>query len=113
GALRLRWLLKEAPAAGRDALIAFFNDVAAQKNTARAELKTWLSKRDVTSLSPAAQSIAKDALKDLDTTLIEIPDASLARDFEYLVNAMRDDLMTPPATVLASMHAARIPLLHG
>ena len=111
-ALRLRWLLKEAPAADRDALTTFFNDVAAQKNTLRAELKTWLSKRDVTSLSPAAQSIAKDALKDLDTTLIEIPDSSLARDFEYLVNALRDDLMTPPATALAAMDAARKQLLH-
>ncbi|MCU1229008.1 MAG: Zn-dependent peptidase (Insulinase) family [Acidobacteria bacterium] len=111
-ALRLRWLLKEAPAADRDALTAFFNDVAAQKNTPRAELKTWLAKRDVTSLSPAAQAIAKDALKDLDLTLIEIPDSSLPRDFEYLANAMRDDLLTPPADVLASLDAARKQLLH-
>jgi Zn-dependent M16 (insulinase) family peptidase len=111
-ALRLRWMLKEAPAADRDALVAFFNDVAAQKNTARAELKTWLAKRDVSSLSPAAQAIAKDALKDLDLTLIELPDASLAADFTYLVNAMRDDLLMPPADVLASLDAARRQLLH-
>lgn len=110
-ALRLRWALKEAPAADRAALTEFFNGLASSRNLPRAELKTLISTTNVSALSPAAQTIAKDALKDLDLTLIEIPDSSLAADWQYLVQAMRDDLMTPPADVLAALDGARRQML--
>jgi Zn-dependent M16 (insulinase) family peptidase len=108
-ALRLRWLLKEAPAADRDALNAWFDKLAQQSGT-RDERKTFLAK-PVEGLSPAATAIAQDALKDLDLTLNDLPDDSLAADWTYLANAMRADLMTPPADALAQLDALRERLL--
>ncbi|HEX8254480.1 MAG TPA: hypothetical protein VF846_15150 [Thermoanaerobaculia bacterium] len=109
-ALRLRWLLKEVPAAAdREALDAWFAKLAAQSGT-RDERKALLAK-PVEGLSPAATAIAAEALKDLDITLIEMPDSSLAADWTYLVQAMRADLMTPPATALEQLDALRRRLL--
>jgi Zn-dependent M16 (insulinase) family peptidase len=106
-ALRLRWLLKEAPAADRDALQKWFGDLAAKSGT-RDQLKELLGKPEtVSGLSEAGTAIAKDAVKDLDLTLLEVPDSSLAADWTYLVTAMRDDLMTPPAEALAGLDAVR------
>ena len=111
-ALRLRWLLKEAPAADRDALAQWFTNLAQQKGT-RAELKALLAKPEtVAGLSDAASAIAKDAAKDLDLTLIDIPDNSLAADWSYLVMALRDDLLTPPSQALAMLDTLRRNLLH-
>jgi hypothetical protein len=104
-ALRLRWLLKEAPEADRAALTAWFNALPAQSGT-RDALKALLAK-PVEGLSAAAAAIASDALKDLDLTLTEVPDDSLAADWKYLVTAMRDDLMTPPARALEQLDALR------
>jgi Zn-dependent M16 (insulinase) family peptidase len=111
-ALRLRWLLKEAPAADRDALTQWFTSLAQQKGT-RAELKAMLAKPEtVAGLSTSAQAIAKDAVTDLDLTLIEIPDSSLEADWSYLVTALRDDLLTPPSEALAALDGLRQSLLH-
>ena len=111
-ALRLRWMLKEAPAADGDALSQWFARLAAQTGN-RVELKAMLAKPEtVAGLSEAATAIAKDAVKDLDLTLIEIPDNSLATDWTYLVNALRDDLMTPPAKALSALDDLRKHLLN-
>ena len=111
-ALRLRWLLKEAPAADRETLSKWFTALAAQKGT-RAELKALLAKPEtIAGLSAGATAIAKDALTDLDLTLTEVPDSSLAADWAYLVTAMRDDLLVPPAETLAAMHELRRRLLN-
>jgi len=111
-ALRLRWLLKEAPAADRDALSQWFTNLAQQSGT-RADLKALLAKPETfAGLSDAAQKIAKDAAKDLDLTLGDIPDGSLAADWAYLVMALRDDLLTPPAEALAMLDGLRRNLLH-
>jgi Zn-dependent M16 (insulinase) family peptidase len=112
-ALRLRWLLKDAPAAAdREALDRWFAQLAEQKGT-RAELKAMMAKPEtVAGLSTEATAIAKEVLKDLDLTLIEIPDSTLAADWTYLVNAIRADLNTPPATTLASIDALRKRLLN-
>ncbi|HYH09621.1 MAG TPA: hypothetical protein VEK11_21410 [Thermoanaerobaculia bacterium] len=110
-ALRLRWLLKDAPAQPAE-LAAWFNSLANQKGT-REELKALMAKPEtVASLSLAGQAIAKDALKDLDLTLGEIPDSSLTHDWNYLVTSMRDDLMTPPSRALAKLTELRQLLLH-
>jgi Zn-dependent M16 (insulinase) family peptidase len=111
-ALRLRWLLKEAPAADRDALSRWFTAIAAQKGS-RAELRAALAKPEtLAGLSPAAQTIAKDALKDLELTLTDVPDNSFAADWSYLVRAMHDDLMTAPADALAALDATRRAVLY-
>jgi Zn-dependent M16 (insulinase) family peptidase len=108
-ALRLRWLLKEAPAADREALDAWFEKLAAQTGT-REELKA-LAAKPVEGLSPAATALASEVLKDLDLTLIDIPDNSLAADWKYLVHAIHADLMTPPATALEQLDGLRRRLL--
>lgn len=107
-ALRLRWLLMDVPAdADRAAVDAWFANLANQTGN-RDALKALLAKPEtIANLSPAATAIAKEALKDLDATLIEIPDDSLASDWKYLVNAMHDDLVVPPSQVLANFEALR------
>lgn len=111
-ALRLRWLLKEAPSEDRAPLTQWFTQLAARKGT-RAELKEVLAKPEtIAGLSTAATAIAKEAVKDLDLTLIEIPDSSLEGDWAYLAGAMRDDLLTPPAETLAGLHELRKRLLN-
>lgn len=111
-ALRLRWLLKEVSAEDRGPLTQWFTTIAAQKGT-RAELKDLLAKpQTVAGLSESATAIAKEAVKDLDLTLIEIPDSTLEADWSYLVGAMRDDLLVPPAETLAAIDALRKRLLN-
>ncbi|HEX2062502.1 MAG TPA: hypothetical protein VHK90_17310, partial [Thermoanaerobaculia bacterium] len=110
-ALRLRWLLKDPPA-DRAEMARWFNGLANQKGT-REELKALLAKPEtIASLSAPAQAIAKEALKDLDLTLIEIPDSSLESDWNYLVNALRDDLMIEPSRALAKLNELRQLVLH-
>jgi hypothetical protein len=112
-ALRVKWLLRDAPTgADAEALTAWIGMLAAQKGT-RAELKAMLAKPETDAgLSPAATAIEKDLLKDLDLTLLEIPDSSLAADWTYLVNALRADLFTPPANTLTALDALRKRLLN-
>lgn len=112
-ALRLRWLLKEASQADGEAVASLLGQLAERvKGKPRAEIKALLaSPAALENLSPSAQTIATDALKDLDLTLIEIPDSSLTADFAYLCAAMRDDLLTAPADTLTAMNALRASLL--
>ncbi|HEX7706122.1 MAG TPA: hypothetical protein VF701_06640 [Thermoanaerobaculia bacterium] len=111
-ALRLRWLLREAPAADREELAVWFTELA-ERTASRGELKALAaSPETVARLSESARRSATDVLKDLDLALIEIPDSSLAADWKYLVTAIRDDLFTPPAAALEQLHAVRTRLLH-
>ncbi len=103
-ALRLRWQLKEAPAADRDALSAWFATLAAKTGT-RAELKAFLADP-----ATATTPIAKEVVKDLDLTLGDIPDSSLAADWKYLVDTIRADLFMPPSEALAKLNAVRAKL---
>jgi Zn-dependent M16 (insulinase) family peptidase len=129
-ALRLRWMLKEAPDADRDAISNYLVSLAgAAKGASRADLKAFIaaaadgkgtvpaslqSFADAYKALPAgAKSIAADALHDLDLTLVEIPDASLAADWSEVVIDMRGDLLTPPATALARLDAVRRKILHA
>ncbi|HEX7151312.1 MAG TPA: hypothetical protein VF618_07470 [Thermoanaerobaculia bacterium] len=106
-ALRLKWLLREAPAADRDALAAFLTSLASKSGN-RADLKALLTNAEsLAALSATARPLATDLAKDLDLTLQEIPDSSLAADWSYVVTALRDDLLTPPATALAGLDAVR------
>ncbi|MGZ8831409.1 MAG: hypothetical protein ACXW2Q_13655, partial [Thermoanaerobaculia bacterium] len=105
-ALRLRWLLKDPAPGDADALSAFFTQLAdSGKTLNRADLKALLAKKQ-------EDPIAQDAVKDLDLALIDIPDSSLSADFIYLVNALRDDLMTPSSQALAQLDAVRKQILN-
>jgi Zn-dependent M16 (insulinase) family peptidase len=129
-ALRLRWMLKEAPPEDRAALTAFFTTLAdAAKGTTRDELKAFLVATTtgqgavpaslqpdalaLAALSASAKPIAIDALRDLQLTLPEIPDGSLAADWAQVVTDMRDDLAMAPADVLARLDGVRRSVLHA
>ncbi|HUP45833.1 MAG TPA: hypothetical protein VM779_10005, partial [Thermoanaerobaculia bacterium] len=104
-ALRLRWLLKEAPAPDREAVITWFDDLVTSINgKTREQIKQILG---APVSSPALSPIAAEVQRDLDLTLIEIPDDSLSTDLAYLIEALRDDLFTPPSVALAHLDALR------
>jgi Zn-dependent M16 (insulinase) family peptidase len=129
---RLRWMLKDAGSTEtREAISAFLTKLAgAGAEGNRAELKTLLAAMqgkaeaaqqlssglkvyadDFARLSEAAKSLALEAAKDLDQTLSDIPDASLAADWSYLSKEMLADLLIPPAKALADLNNLRRSLL--
>ncbi|HEX8688551.1 MAG TPA: hypothetical protein VF654_18700, partial [Pyrinomonadaceae bacterium] len=124
---RLRWLLKDA-GADRDAAAAFFDSLAAapRQSAEREHLKNLLlflqkgevkdryyndKKAEFSKLPDGAKALAAEAAKDLDQLLADIPDETLAADWEYLVREMRGDLLVPPAQALSEMDAVRRSLL--
>jgi len=124
---RLRWLLKDA-GADRDAAAAFLDSLAAapKQNAGRDPLKNLLQtfqkgelkdrhyndlKSAFSALTPGAKALAVEAAKDLDQLLSDIPDETLAADWQYLVGQMRRDLLVPPAQALAELAAVRQSLL--
>src|SRR5947209_12158110 len=66
---------------------------------------------DFAKMPEGARAIATEAAKDLDQLLGDIPDASLASDWDYLAREMRHDLLVPPAKALADLNAVRKGLL--
>ena len=124
---RLRWLLKDA-GADRDAASAFLDSLAAapKQNAEREHLKNLLStfqkgdlkdryyndqKRAFNELPAGAKALAVEAAKDLDQVLADIPDETLAADWEYVVRQIRRDLLVPPAQALAELNEVRQGLL--
>ncbi len=125
---RLRWMLKDpgATPAAISNFLASLSGAAAQRQ--RDELKSLLGalqgKKDVTApaglkryvdefagLSESDKALAVEAAKDLEQVMEDIPDGSLAADWEYLVRETRHDLLIPPAKALANLTAVRQSLL--
>ncbi len=130
-AQRLRWMLKDAGSAeNRRAIEAFLTRLSQIKGT-REDLKTLLAAmqssdnaqtekvsanlkstvEDFTKLPDAARSLAVEAAKDLEQNLNDIPDSSLAADWMYLCNEMRQDLAQTPEKTLANLDSVRKRLL--
>jgi Zn-dependent M16 (insulinase) family peptidase len=125
---RLRWLLKDAgEGAQREAVSNFLASLAGAKGS-REDLKALLAvlqgKKEALASSAlksravafeqlpgGAKPLALDAAKDLDQLLADIPDETLAADWDYLVKEMRRDLLVPPAQALAELNAVRQGLL--
>ncbi|HVF87931.1 MAG TPA: hypothetical protein VM866_10085 [Pyrinomonadaceae bacterium] len=121
---RLRWMLKDAgQGEKREAISDFLAKLATARGT-RAELKSLVGvmqgQKDAPTpaglkeyaenfarLPEAAKSLAVEAAKDLDQILADIPDASLAADWEYVVGQIRHDLLVPPEKALADLSALR------
>ena len=116
---RLRWLLKDA---GADAAVisSFLDKLAvAGQNAKREDLKALLAAiqgkgastspvlSDFSTLSVSARSLATDAAKDLDQLLNDIPDSSLAADWNYLARQLKHDLLVSPEQTLASLERVR------
>ena len=55
---------------------------------------------EFTRLSPAGGAIAVEAAKDLEQLLADIPDATLAADWEYLARQIQHDLLFLPVRCL-------------
>lgn len=114
-ALRLRWLLKEAAEVDAGPMSAYFTQLAvAGQGLDRTALKQLLgagSAATLAALSPSQRALATEALRDLELSLSDMPDASLGADFAALALALRDDLATPVVDVLARLQALRKRLL--
>jgi len=110
-ALRLRWQLKGAAPEDGPALSAFMTRLAqAGQALDRPALKALLGAGQAPgwdALTPAQRALMTEALRDLDLSLAEMPDASLGADFSALALALRDDLATPPAVALARLDSLR------
>nr|MBA2733745.1 hypothetical protein [Acidobacteriota bacterium] len=127
---RLRWMLKDAGTPEtREAISNFLSKLASAKGT-RTELKALLAAMqgnkeaaekltpelkpfndDFARLPEAAKALATEAAKDIDQTLADIPDSSLASDWAYLSNQIRQDLLISPEKTLADLNALRQRLL--
>ncbi len=127
---RLRWMLKDAGSAeNRKAIEAFLMKAARAKGN-REELKTLLAAmqgdkaqtekvpanlkslvEDFIKLPETAKSLAIEAAQDLEQNLSDIPDSSLAIDWAYLCNEMRQDLRQTPEKTLANLESVRRKLL--
>ncbi|HVF56387.1 MAG TPA: hypothetical protein VM934_09570 [Pyrinomonadaceae bacterium] len=127
---RLRWMLKDAgTGASREAVSNFLAKLAGARAT-REELKTLLGAmqgnkelrekipanllpyaQDFTQLPADVAPLAVEAAKDLDQILADVPDSSLAADWQYVVRQIRHDLLVSPQETLARLNALRQGLL--
>jgi hypothetical protein len=98
---RLRWMLKDASAEQRVSVSKALSDLAQLKGT-RVELKAKLAE-----LQARSDKLLAEAAKDIDITLVEIPDSSLAMDWPRLCREMAGDLSTGPEKTLANLDAVR------
>jgi Zn-dependent M16 (insulinase) family peptidase len=102
---RLRWMLKEASAPQRASVSGALEDMAGLRGT-RDELKEKLS-----ALQSGPDKLLADAAKDIDTTLADIPDSSLAMDWARLCREMAADLSIGPEKALETLNALRQQIL--
>jgi Zn-dependent M16 (insulinase) family peptidase len=107
---RLRWQLKEAPEGDAAVIDRTLSELARRAaGIERARLGDVLraAAADSTALSSGGVTILREALRDMEMALADVPDGSLAADFGYLAEQIRRDLRTPPATALAAMTRMR------
>ena len=116
-ALRLRWQLLDPSPGDGEALSGFLTRLAESgRSLDRASLKALLGDGKAPgfdALSSRQQSLAREALRDLDLSLAEMPDESLGADFAWLALALRDDLAMPATDALARLDALRKRLLRA
>ncbi|HKO98460.1 MAG TPA: hypothetical protein VJU86_15795 [Pyrinomonadaceae bacterium] len=123
-AQRLRWMLKSAgEATDSKAIAAFLTKLAGAKGT-RDQLKAMLAAmggdktqtvavelkpyvEEMSKLPKTAQALAVDAAADLGQTLGDLSDSSLAADWAYLCNEIRNDLAQSPEKTLADLESVR------
>lgn len=128
---RLRWMLKGGQDQVNSIQIEAFFTALSQARGTREELKNMLTviqgeSKDMSRVSkdlvgfaampshmlPEAKAIAADAANDLAQTLGDIPDSSLAADWEYLCNEMREDLKQGPDKTLADLESLRLKVVN-
>jgi hypothetical protein len=102
---RVRWMLKNATAEQRNITVRALNSLADLKGS-RAELKARLAE-----LQSGNDSLTADAAKDLDLTLADLPDSSLASDWVHLCREMASDLSAGPEKALSAFESIRKQIL--
>lgn len=108
-AQRLRWMLKDG---GSDAVYGFLTELGGVAGS-RDERKAILAAiRDgkyagASKLSEQERGLAVEAARDLEATLGDIPDSSLAADWRYLCDQMARDLRQGPERTLAILEEVR------
>ncbi|HLK60682.1 MAG TPA: hypothetical protein VKU00_29230, partial [Chthonomonadaceae bacterium] len=125
---RLRWQLMDVPTpADRTAVLQFLDTLAtAGSASPRMDLLKLLQTLQAEKPQPAgsgpvvdafgklptgAKRVAVEAVKDLQQTLPDVPDDSLAADWAYLCHEMRADLSVTPEKALSNLNALRRSLL--
>ncbi|MEZ5009510.1 MAG: hypothetical protein R2753_15300 [Chitinophagales bacterium] len=128
---RLRWMLMDAGDANESkAIVAFFDtmeNVKAGKEDLQFLIKEILGSdttnvtipsvvedalQEFETLNDKSKQIAKEAVKDLEQIMNEIPEASLAADWQYLCHQMKNDLLQTPQKTLSDLNEVRKALLH-
>src|ERR1035438_2631576 len=106
---RLRWMLKDG---GSEAVYGFLTELGAVAGS-RDERKAILTAIRDGKYAPAAKlsekerAIAVEAGRDLDASLDDIPDSTLAADWRYLCGQMERDLRQGPERTLAILDEVR------
>jgi hypothetical protein len=96
----------------RDELKSMLTAMGGDKNqTVTPELKPFVD--EMSKLPATAKALAVDATTDLSQTLGDLPDSSLASDWMYLCNEMRQDLAQSPEKTLADLESVRRRLVNS
>jgi Zn-dependent M16 (insulinase) family peptidase len=116
---RLRWMLKDG---GSDAVYGFLRELGEVKGS-RVERKAILAAildgkyagptkvLEMEKLSDKERGLEMEAARDLEASLNDIPDASLAVDWRYLCGEMARDLRQGPERTLAILDEVRRSIL--
>jgi Zn-dependent M16 (insulinase) family peptidase len=116
---RLRWMLKDAGDNDTRAAVTGFLEELGKATGTRDERKALLAELQsgksarLERLTSPARELAVEAAKDLELTLPDLPDSSLAADWSYLCGQIGRDLNMEPRKALAALDTVRRQLLHS
>lgn len=131
--LQIRWELMELPKKERPVVAAYIGQLSEGATSSREDLKNLTAallaeeKKARPSLpakfgalvtafdklSPNGQRVVREAARDLNASLTDIPDGSLALDWRGLCRMMRDGVTGDPMQTLARIDALRESLLRS
>ena len=112
---RLRWMLKDGGSEAVYEFLAWLGNAGGSRVERKALLASVQDGRyaSLEKLTAAEKALAVEAAKDLDATLADIPDSSLAADWKYLCGQMARDLKAGPRQTLAALDEVRRLILHS
>jgi hypothetical protein len=113
-AQRLRWQLREAPAGDAAALgaaLARMAELPAGLDRGALRERIAAAAADTNGLSAAGATLLREAARDLELALPDLPEGSLHADVAYLARRIRADLATPPSEALEALGRVRVRVL--
>lgn len=110
---RLRWMLKSGGSEAVYAFLTALGDISGSRDERKAILAEIRDGKyaGLDKLSTPERDIAKEAARDLEANLDDIPDSSLASDWRYLCSQMSRDLRQGPERTLALLDEVRQSIL--